>query len=333
MRAKIIILILLIAAGMVSCRKDKPIPSPMENQDCYDFPVITGPQISWFTAGRFQYKTPYFNPSNSDEFVYYYRDFLLDENKLMKYNIQTGLKTELVNNVKLISQPKWSRKGWIAFDNTLDYQIWIVKDNGDSLTQFTTNTCNLYPAWNEAGNELLWNHTPVLGYPYFLVKQKLHSLIIDTLFNDFTKYNDISSDNKLISNITIDGQYHIGVSNVDQVTFNSLVNLSADSLDSFAGLSWGNNSQSAFFSIHYSNNIGGLFKIDLNSQSYEKIFEFCDSKQYSRISCSADGTNLIGERIDSYLPNPDYSAREIRQNSSIYIIDLLTLTETKIDLQ
>ncbi len=129
-------MILSMVLGMTSCLKDKVISTPSGEGDCYSFGVL--PSLTYFSNERFQYQAPYFNPNNVNEFVYNYKDFELDEYKLMKYNIQTGEKTVLANNVKIISQPKWSRKGWIAFDNVFNqnYQIWIIKDNGDSLKQF-----------------------------------------------------------------------------------------------------------------------------------------------------------------------------------------------------
>ena len=62
--------------------------------------------------------------------------------------------------------------------------------------------------------------------------------------------------------------------------------------------------------------------------------DFCDTKRYETISCSADGKKLIGERVDSYLvkDNEGNATGRIMENSSIYLIDLETLEETKINL-
>ena len=62
---------------------------------------------------------------------------------------------------------------------------------------------------------------------------------------------------------------------------------------------------------------------------------FCDSKRYTKISCSPDGTRLIGERIDSYLEKNSNGSPtgKIIENSNIYLIDLQTLKETKINLE
>lgn len=329
-------LILSMVLGMISCRKDKVIPTPSGDGECYSFGEL--PPLNYFSNERFQYQTPYFNPNNDNEFVFNYKDFELDEYKLMKYNIQTGVKTVLVENVKIISQPKWSRKGWIAFDNVFNqnYQIWVVKDNGDSLIQFTTNVANLFPVWDAVGDCLFWQHSPVLGIPSYFLKRDLFGTNLDTVLNSndpsmgWVTYNDVTIDNLLISKTIIGNQNHIGFTNLNSPNFVSLVSLDNLNLVGLEGLCWSNNSQTAYFTI-YKN---GLYKLNVNNGTYTKLISFCDSKRYKSISCSSDGKKLIGERIDSYLVkdgdgNP---TGQIMEKSHIYIIDLETLKETKINL-
>jgi len=323
--------------GMISCRKDKVIPTPSGEGECYSFNNL--PNLTYFSNERFQYQTPFFNPNNDNEFVYNYKDFELDQYQLIKYNIQTGVKTVLAENIKIISQPKWSRKGWIALDNVLNqnYQIWIIKSNGDSLTQFTSNIANIFPVWDVNGDFLFWQHSPVLGIPSYFFRQGLYNSMSDTLVNSgdqsmgWVTYNDVSVDNILISKTIIGNQNHIGFTNLNNPNFQSLVNLDNVNLVGLEGLCWSNNSQMAYFTI-YKN---GLYKLNVSNGSYTKLISFCDSKRYKSISCSSDGKKLIGERIDSYLVKDEEGnpTGQIMENSSIYIIDLETLKETKINLE
>jgi len=326
-----------MAVGMTSCLKDKVVPTPSGDDECYSFNNL--PNLTYFSNERFQYQTPFFNPNNDNEFVFNYKDFELDEYKLIKYNLQTGEKTVLAEYVKIISQPKWSRKGWIALDNVYNqnYQIWIVKDNGDSLSQLTTNIYNLFPVWDSSGDNIYWQHTPVLGIPYYFLKQNAYGTSSDTVLypnganSGYAAYNDVSVDNQLIAKTGIGNQNHIGITNLNNPSFVSLLNLDNSNLVGLEGLCWSNNSQTAYFTI-YKN---GLYKLNINNGSYTKLIEFCDSKRYKSISCSSDGKKLIGERVDSYLVkdgegNP---TGQIMENSSIYIIDLETLQETKINLE
>lgn len=316
---------------MISCSKDVRTPNLLV--ECYEFDFPEGPYISYLSHGRFQFQTPCFNPDNANEFIFNYRDNELKEFKLLKFNIQTQLKTEIANNIKIITQPKWSRNGEIAFDNVFNqnYQIWTVNDNGTGLNQFTNNQANLYPVWGSSGDTLIWQHSPVLGIPYYLFKQATLSSAVDTIMRDgdanngYSILNDISVDNKLISNMFIGQKSYIGFSKTTPISFVTLLDLQESNLTNLTGLCWSNDSQVAYFT-EYNN---GLFKLDVTTGRYTKLIGFCDSKRYKSISCSNDGKKLVAERVDSYLVG---GGTEIRENSSIYIIDLETLEEIKIEL-
>jgi len=325
---KYLFFIILINIGTLACRKDKPIVI----SDCYDFQEEL-PPITYFSSIGQQYKLPTFNPNNSNEFICYDKDLKNNTNKLIKYNISTGIKTILAQNIKLISQPKWSKKDWIAFDNSLDYQIWIVKDNGDSLKQFTTNTTNLYPAWDNTGLNLLWQYAPVLASsPSFLVSKNVYNTLIDTIIQDdninygVSIKNNISKNNVLLAKTLIENKPHIAYTFIDNISFESVLNLEQEGFLSITGLTWSNNSEKAYFSH------SGLFVLDIITKKYTLLMDYCQSKSYRNISCSSDGKYIIGERMDSYVQknSEGKSTGEIVQNSSIYLINLETMQETKI---
>jgi len=328
--------IILFNTGTLACRKDNPIVK----SDCYNF--YDKPQgITWITSVGQQYKHPTFNPNNANEFVYYNTNFATNTNTLIKYNILTGVKTVLANDVKLISQPKWSNKGWIAFDNSLDYQIWIVKDNGDSLSQFTTNTTNLYPVWDNTGLNLYWQYSPVLANPYYFFKKNLNNSMIDTVLrnddanNGYAGFSDISNNNILLTNTYINNQSYLAYTDISSINFNSLFNIyQTFTTDYIRGLTWSNDSETAYFTV-----VGGvkrgLYKLNVNTGNYAKLIEFCDSKCYGSISCSSNGEFIIGERIDSYIQKNSEGKPTggTVENSSIYLINLVTMEELKIKLK
>ncbi|MGB1284538.1 MAG: hypothetical protein ACPG44_08745 [Polaribacter sp.] len=147
---------------------------------------------SYFVNGRFQYKTPYFNPNNSDEFVYNYIDFEEKEFKLMKYTISTQEHIELAEDVRIISQPKWSNKNWIAFDNIFqfDYGMNVVKSDGTERRKVSSDKHNLYPAWANGGETLYWSYHGTLGTrPIYFLKQNINSATVDTVFKYTTDEN------------------------------------------------------------------------------------------------------------------------------------------------
>ncbi|MEX1192400.1 MAG: hypothetical protein WEA99_10540 [Brumimicrobium sp.] len=337
-----IILYILIALGTMACRKDKPVPSVEESSECKSFSKDLPPQ-TYFTNERFQYKAPHFNPNNSNEFIYHFRDYEQNEFQLLKYNLLTKQKTLIVESGKIANQPKWSSDGLIAYTHHVGYvdHIYLVKDNGDSLTQLTDNVHNMFPVWSSTGDELYWAYTPNLGIPYYFLKQNLDNSYPDTILQDgdsyggYATYNSISHSNKLLSLTLIGNKKHIAWTSLNEtpITYSSIANMSqAFDYPSVSGLCWSSDEEYVYATVNGKEN--GLYKIDINSSSKELLIPFCETKSYRSISASSDGNYLIGERIDRHLHLDDQSnpTGEIIENSSIYLIDLHTLEETKIDL-
>jgi len=342
-------LILLIIAVMAACRKDEPLPcNKTEEFCCENFPdEWADAYITWFSESRFQYKAPYFNPNNPNEFVYWFRDRELGIRQVIKYNMLTQQKIVLVDNFKLEGQPKWSRKGWIALPRASGYvdHIFVVKDNGDSLLQFTTHTANHYPVWNSSGEKLYWAHSPVLGVPYFFLVQNLYGGSVDTLLRNgdnnggYSGNNDISINNQLVSQTLIGNTPHLATADLNSSTldFNSAVNLQKEfnyDFPSNSGLCWSADGHSIYFTI-LGGSKRGLFSINLITGKKKQIKCFCDTKRYEALSCSSDGKYLIAERVDSQLENDttgNFTGRII-WSSFICLIDLKTLAETKLNLE
>lgn len=340
-----IIIYILVAIGIMACRKDKPVPSVVESTDCKPFAKDL-PLQTYFTNERFQYKAPHFNPNNSNEFIYHFRDYEQNVFQLLKYNLQTKQKTFIIESGKIGGQPKWSNNEWISYTHTPAYSehIFIVKDNGDSLTQFTENVSNFSPAWSSTGDELYWAYSPNLAIPYHFLSQNLDSLVPDTLsesgdlYNGYLRYNAISSNNKLLSLVHINNSSspYLATASLDEesLSFTSIVNMNqAFDYPSVSGLCWSNNHEYVYVSIGYPD--GGLYKIGVDNSSVDLLIPFCDTKRYESISASSDGKYLVGERIDSHLKLDSSSnpTNEIIENSSIYLINLNTLEEIKVNLE
>lgn len=345
----LLFLSLLIIAALAACRKDEPLPCIKESEKpcCDDFPDMWS---SWIWESRFQYKAPYFNPNNSNEFVFYYKDWDLDKHQLVKYNLLTHQKTVLANNVKIISQPKWNSKGWIAFDNEVDFQIWKLKENGDSLFQSTSSTFNFFPAWSSSGNKLYWQYTPVRGVPYYFLRQELNGATVDTLmrlgdaYDGYTAYNDVSVNDWLVSEMVFAPSQNIHIGYADLTTsgiiFKSVVNSTQIHTQGISGMCWSHDGQSIYTSIVGSTetlgpNGMGLFNFNIATGAKKRILCFCDSKMYNHLSCSPDGKYLIAERVDlqlTYDPQGNLNLKIIR-SSSISLIDLQTNIETQLNLE
>lgn len=338
-----LVYLLILLASLGSCRKDKACQINFDcyaNTTCENFPEML---ISWFQESRYQFKTPHFNPLNSAEFVYYFKDNELGLHQLIKYNLLSNEKTVLVNDIRIYGQPKWGKKGWIAFTSQSAYveHIYIIKDNGDSLTQVTTSLANYAPFWNVSGDELLWTHSPDLGSQKYLLRMNRSSFVVDSVsqlgaFYYVDVYNDkalqiISAD----PNSPSGGQGYYGYHNLNAPPFtsNNFNTIGVSATSSMEGICWHTSGQK-FFVSHGGANVSGVYSVTLDGIASRFLIN-CDTKRHTTISCSQDGKKLIAERIDSSLEldqnnNP---TGKIIQKSTIWLIDLETALETKIDLE
>ena len=328
--------VILFTIILCSCEKDKVTI----NGNCFEIGDMES--ISYYIQQGAQFKFPTYNPKNKNEIIFNYCDQTNNEINLVKYDIITGVKTILAQNVLLASKPSWGINGWIAFDNILqNHQIFIIKENGDSLKQFTTESSNLFPIWDANGENLYWQHSETLSHPYFFLKKGLNSSITDTVFRNsdsnfgLASYNTISNENILLTNTLINNEIHLAFSSLNSINMTSVFNVwNKFNTDYIRGLTWSNNNELAYFSVFNGKNNSGLFKVEVKSGKLTKLLDFCYGKKYTEITCSPDGTKLICERIDSYLEknSNNESTGAIIEKSHLYIIDLITLQETKIDV-
>ena len=180
-------------------------------------------------------------------------------------------------------------------------------------------------------------HSTNLAFPYYFLKKGLYSTNVDTVLqngdvnNGVATYGDIKF-NKLLAITNINNKNSAAITDLNTINFNSLLNtenIFGDVRPS--SMCWSNTEE--FMYLTYSNL--GLYKHNINAGTYELLIEFCDSKSYGNISCSSDGQTLLTSRTDSYkkkdsLGNPIHP---IHVKASIYLIDLNTLVETKINLE
>ena len=312
---------------LCSCTKDK-VPPP---GSCIELDYTGFPPISYISHPGEQFTAPCVNPNNENEFVYYYRDNDNEVFKLITYNVLTKEKIELIPNIKLVGSPKWGVKGRIAFSNFADYQIWAIKDNGDSLTRISENSACIHPAWSSDGNALYYQYSPVLGIPYYLLRKTVSVSQPDTLYYSSTEYNDISNNGKLVSVVYINNQMHLAYTDINTIDYIPLLNLQANKLVSITGLCWSADEKSVYFSVAGE----GIYKLDIQSKTYIKLVDPCNSRYYNSLSASPNNVDLIVERVDRTLgkyPAGNYNG-DVIEKSTIWKINTLTLEETKIDLK
>src|SRR5690606_13057888 len=147
---KFILVCLAMALLSVGCKKEK-IKSHINCQ------LPDGISTHFQESGK-QFKLPSFNPINNEEFVFYLKDVSNGTRTLATFNLQTSEKTILVTGFDLITEPKWNTEGWIAFNNSQDYRLRVVQENGDSLQIFFDKSFSFAVTWLP-NNNLYWRYS------------------------------------------------------------------------------------------------------------------------------------------------------------------------------
>lgn len=348
-------LILLTLLGLIlltSCKKDKtPFPHEPPYNDLehgwMDEPTesdFVAPQTAapYFTNYKYQYRVPQFNPNNPDEIVYYYENNEANLQQLVKYNLKTTQKTVLTNGMRIISEsePAWSSQGWIAFAHYPSYQIYLVKDDGSGLMQFTDEATNLYPQWSADGNYLYWGKAAVLAQNTMWVKRNVVGSLLDTINTDVNGNvvisawnNKISSSNYVLTLSLVANEPYYSIVDLNFLNFEIVPIMSVESTqnDITPFRCWSQNSH-YFYLSYYST--GKILKVKVSDGSYELFRPQYYANWIQTIDASPDGKYLVAERVDKYnVFNPDGSiAPPTGLRHRIQLIDLETKKIKILDL-
>ena len=223
---------------------------------------------------------PRFNPSNSNEIIFYLVNNDKGTRHLVKYNLVSKAMTKLIEG-PIDGQPDWNKNSWILFNHG-DNRIWKIKDNGDSLTMITDgrNGIETDAIWSKQTN----NFAYATSKGSFIANTS--GVVIDTL----PFYIDNSSWSYDDSKITFWGHYLPGSSDpsfgyydLQTTQFHVLPSQGANSFST----DWFPDSKNIVWAGD-----PGIFKTDLQGNTV-KLTTDCKNKLYLWPSVSADGSKII----------------------------------------
>jgi Tol biopolymer transport system component len=255
------------------------------------------------------YMAPCFNPGNSNEFIYV---LMLHELKqLRKRNLITKEDIFLADCRLLVSPPRWHKNGWIVFEN--GWQIFKIKENGDSLTNVTPDNESFSPDWSPDGNKLIVSSRKDIsnGKLYILNSNQEYTEISNTI--GYTKCT-WSSDENLIAYV------HTRVMGFLDLTTGNQTDLTEKT--SIYGMSWFADAKNILWASEE-----GLFKTNIETQTRTTIKKGCFAKMYFRPALSADNSTMIVERQDKKKVD-DYT---IYQETNLYIMNADGSNERKLE--
>ncbi len=199
----------------------------------------------------------------------------------------------------------------------------MFKSDGDSLTEISDEGFNFYQAWNAQGDSIYWQSSENAGVPYFLLKRGLYDNTVDTIAEGYTRYTDISPENVMISQVFSNSSPYISSAPLSDIEFNEEFALQTSNL---GGLVWNPDGWHIYFTLRHA----GLAKYNIQTAAFEILKESCSGRRYEAVTCSADGTKLLAQQVNScYGSRDDGSTNysQIVEQSSIVEIDLCTLEE------
>lgn len=287
-----LLLLFLASSLMLSCRSDILAP----DRECEDL------QVSWVDAEYitpdFYFRAPCFNPNDPAEFVYLKEK--IEGNgvlELWKYNLSTGVKHKLASGAISFAWPRWSTTDWILYVG-INYQLWKVKSNGDSLTQLNYYGGGYRHAdWNHNGTKIIVGIIgAVEGFPgsFKLDKDgffdsKLHTRLSYLHASWSPNGEFIAVDDTSIWSA------RIGIYDKDSTQLKSIEMPETDG-EHAPSFSWFPDSrQIAICSRHE-----GVFIFDFVAEQFTQINSGCSSfsRRYINPSVSSDGKKIILTRQD-----------------------------------
>ena len=316
----------------ISCKKETPPEIDVELGICdLEVNYSSEPSLPVIYQEKLEYKFPYFNPNNANEIIYYFTDNDEGKNQLVKVDLVSKVSTIIANDVYPSRQIKWSKNGWIAFEER--FNIWKLQDNGSNLTSITTERTNTAPLWTESGDFLIWSYREVSSGNRAILSYEMNTNSIDTLLYDLQFFNGdlVSEDNKVYTQLNKNGVNQLGyfdltkenLTNEDFQSITSLANLNFEHPQGLHFISCGRGINSD--KVYISQMSDGLYEFDTKTLKARKIKDFCARMRYNSISCSPDGRHLVVGRIISF-----NEGTTVTQRYDIALIDLNTLEETKL---
>ncbi|TVR40541.1 MAG: hypothetical protein EA392_03795 [Cryomorphaceae bacterium] len=300
-----------------------------------DFIPSPGGMLSMITLEGPQFTKPVFNPNNACEFVY--QRFDNSKYQLRRHNFETGEDVLLLDDVSIISKPSWGTNDWIAFDSFPHYRIRAVHARDQTVVQISDEIYRLYPMWMPDGDEILYQYSPVLGIPYYLLRvafnpEETPSDQADTLFVGPHRAMSVAANSSIIAGKfeTMDN-YFFGFAEIQDIDFNLHV-LPPDDFHLVANIFHScvsPDGTTAYFTTYLNNSDDGLYRVNLDSKTHEKVLEHCRFSQIKDIDHAPDSESLLIVRQHERFGYHDDGRPDgkIYQQSRIYLLDLHTLAE------
>ncbi len=310
MRAVTLFLLVFL---FVTCKRDKPV-TPVSDCQTYTFEDSPfGPEI---TMADVTYHSPCFNPNNKDEIIYIKNNNISGKAELRKRNLLTK-EDNFLAAAWVLNSPRWHKNGWIVFD--YNYNIYKVKENGDSLTRLTNEGQSYFPSWNINGSAVIFRRVDESPWPNLNIIDNNGNLIqvLDSTIGGHRTTSWSPVENKIAYN----RHKGIGLSFVDQKQLGEVKDVTNHELG-ILSLSWFSNGEWITWASLFQ-----FGKTNINTGETKILRQGCYALRYSRPAVSPDDTKIIVERDDIRKTGPSSGYQE----TYLYIMNADGSNEKKIE--
>lgn len=269
-----------------SCKKDpkivkdrlpeqnNPVDSDTADFTCMPFIYTQLSPRDSFLTDHCVYQWQY-NPKNTQEIIY-----CLTNHQLWSYNTVTNQRKYITDNC--VSLFETNKEGWIVF-NKLDWYVYKVLSNGDSLTQLTPG---FNPHWDYSDTAIYYYRG---GSTYKTIKVNLGGKVLDSLDNGsyVEAYSKISNKRAYsLSNVVV--QDLTTKTETVVIQNQSVTNLVFDNKDEY---------------LYYQSD-STIFRINLKSLTSEALLKNCPNNGFgiSGYSFGVDKLLLSWEKITTLAP-------------------------------
>ncbi|OFY87078.1 MAG: hypothetical protein A3K10_06355 [Bacteroidetes bacterium RIFCSPLOWO2_12_FULL_31_6] len=306
-----IVLFFFFTMFFTHCKKDAAIHPTVEDE-CVNFPPSSSPLGYQYQQPEITYNAPCFNPSNPNEIIFIRGHYSAQYTELVKYNFITKNEQILLNSNQIWGHPNWGISGWILL-NKGDNQVWKIKDNGDSLTQLTSQF-GLDAIWSPDGSQFAY--WVQIGSTYYTFFSDVNGNVFDTLLYPNIAYQAAWSPDgsKIATNFTYKLSYF------DLNTKQTISVYIPPNSSAIYSVSWLSDSESIIWCSD-----DGFFITNINTQTTTQIKTACSSKKY--IHPSVSNNKIIIQRFDSKLL---ISENTIVTENNLYMMDANGNNETKL---
>jgi hypothetical protein len=318
-----------IWASFLSSCKHEPIEPPVVVlpvvEPCVDYDsllneCIVGPFYNDLSPS---YYFPTINPNNPNEFAYY------SDKKVYKYNMDTKTSTLLAEDIWVIDRMDWGAKGWIAF-STINWKVWILKDDGSSMKQISFTPRDLYPEFNSSGNTLTYSRHMEYSVSELennpTLYERYRSMLVDIESNSVDSFDvlfGVCSWNSTNSIAAI----RAGVEIYKHDTKIHKPFIADNSIADIPDIEWLPDNENILFITRYGNNQGTIYKVNSVTDELNMVKEGCENRFYNDLAISPDGTFMLAQKGTAVVEDCD-----INTTWQIVKMDLDGNNEEVIDL-